>query len=525
MKLVIDSASKKVSICLVSSLSVVWIFAAILAIRESPSDYFKHLPCNKTNNQSSFLCSIGQNVSKLIAEVEDPSIFMIEFMSNQSSPNNAISRLTCKYRIVQIEHAESKGNKFEFESQTPANESKKEHELPWVEKEVKFYCSSFGCFSEILHKEEVHQPSRMTYEVTIIQAFRQSSDTTGETAIKDPSILLRNKVYLSVDKPALIVVKLSLLIISGIVYAFFIKSLRGVAIQGKLTIQMFLKYLGFLCILYNVPLCFGLTKTYNILAVILLLFESLFLAYLATFLLIMVPSAATEHSTFVTEHNKTWKKVFLLIFFLIYFNLLFRFFRLLESTGGNPNSDFILKALGLSFLALNILMLVYLGSFFFKSFKRRLSIDPRYNLLLILGTAFSLSFIAFEFVLLNSYQNTVAESFKHFILTSFVVCLEYYYSKSKDSPIDGGIAESNQQKNGERNQDQVGNRQLEYTNYSSNFGNDSLQSEETMREKETISEMQPKKQIVKQAEDKREEQHEEVSYEMEEYNEDLEDKH
>ena len=154
---------------------------------------------------------------------------------------------------------------------------------------------------------------------------------------KNEDLALVYRSYNTKDKSAIMYVKSTMCLLSVFAFWRLIASLKGSKLKDRLTIQMMVKYLGFLMMIATLPFFDGFNKTTSIAGIFLLIVESLFVAYLSVFLLIMLPSVASEKSTQRTKHNTGWKKVFLLVYFLSLFSFRFLFFKGLESASRQEN--------------------------------------------------------------------------------------------------------------------------------------------------------------------------------------------
>lgn len=90
--------------------------------------------------------------------------------------------------------------------------------------------------------------------------------------------------------------------------------MRDSGIGPRISIQLFVKYLGVLQILACLPLVNELRMHGISIGVVFSFLESMKDSYMSVFFMIILPAIATEHSSILTTHNRGWKKVLLLIF-------------------------------------------------------------------------------------------------------------------------------------------------------------------------------------------------------------------
>lgn len=371
--------------------------------------------------------------------------------------------------------------------------------LEWTDKQAKAICDKRSCISDILVRLEPEQGTDFIYKIEL-HAIQDNQGVSIDVQ-KLQDVKLQFFKYSSKDGTSLFALKFVLVILSIICFIFFTRSLKTVRLQDKLTVQMFTKYLGFLIIFFNFPLFMGNTRTKNIIAIVLMLFESLFFSYLIVFFLIMMPSIANEHSTVITQYNTGWKKIFLLAYFALCFAVKVNDFYQVENSEGRDLTDTKLYYLRLAYSAMTLFAAIFSIIFAIKAFRRTSQLETRNKTLLalILPVTFLASISAIFLGRNPCSQET--EILLHIGLFFFIFGLEYFYSKIED------IVDGSQQQTALPHK-------MEIYSTGKQISADSIGTTEDSRE-DTESHYHNNKSIdeVKKPVDKHEE--EEVSYEIE----------
>ena len=375
----------------------------------------------------------------------------------------------------------------------------------WSIRKTHVFChDKDGCRTSPLAIETVKY--NLTLAIKVIALY--DNDMSMISVVDGDQIVLRFKQYVSTDSSMLVYAKLAMFVTALIFYLRFNKSLAGIKMIDKLPIQMFIKYLGFLVLLYNIPILTGDVRATNIVSFMITLFACMFQAYLTVFLMIILPSTATESSTIATIHNTTWKKIFLLVHLVVNLSMQVNFYLAMETDNGSTMPRLVVMQ-GV-FTSMNIFAMLYMIIYFVKAVRHRLIVDRRYWPMLTAAIPFVLSYYASLNRPFHERSGMPSEVCMQLSASLFVVCLMHYFKKTSDSPVDG---HSRMQQTSDHH------NRIEIANTSSTITHDSLQSQETDRVSNKIDDgldMPVKRLTDDSADIKHHDKHEEeVSYELE----------
>lgn len=301
--------------------------------------------------------------------------------------------------------------------------------IDWTNSQIRAICNETECVSDIVHRIFLDGED-VILKLEIDSAIDNENKQLW-TSIEKNSVL-RSYFYESRNGFHLSWVKLFLLVISLIFFLRFIKSLRPVRIQDRLTVQMFTKYIGFLAIFFNIPIMMGQTRMKAKIPILIMLTDCLFFSYLAVFFLIMMPSLVKEPSTAITQFNTAWKKLFLLVYFLTGLSLKLNYTYQIESEAGKDRTSLSVHYLRMTYFLLTIFWLVFSLVYGIKGLLKMASLEVRSKVLLLIAIPSSL--LAASGSLESRSQTT--QGVLHIGLTLFVVSLEILFSRIEDV-VDG----------------------------------------------------------------------------------------
>lgn len=432
MRVKADTLSKGVFLC-----STLLVFAAVVSLffrmRSTEDHRLLAAPvlcngclCNITSSTFENFCSSSSSKLKVA----------VPYTSLKSKGSMMVSRIFIpnqnNVRSLTLDVATSITRQF-TSSSPPLEMNQKENE------KITALCTFDDCISDIVHRIEIEDNVNFIIESTIEKAL----DSQNRPIILSSELNFSMKffAYSSKDGFILSLFKLCLVILSILFFIKFTRNLKPVRLQEKLTVQMFTKYIGFLAIFFNFPIVIGITRSKNVYAILVMIFESLFFSYLAVFFLIMMPSIAKEHSTAITQYNTAWKKMFLLIYFAIGLASRIKYLQLLESDPGADRSDQLLFYLRASSVCLTAGWIAYVLFFSIVSLRKMSALETRNKVLFWL--AFPSSILAGSTCF--GFGSLFGEYALHGGLTLFVVSLEIYFSREVEM-LDGQQPTSGPQK-------------------------------------------------------------------------------
>ena len=316
------------------------------------------------------------------------------------------------------------------------------------------------------------------------------------------------RTYNTHDKSQIRLVKTISFVMCLIGFIIFTRSLRNERLQDKLTVQMFVKYFGFVINICNLPFFLNSDRTGPI-GVILLFFDSLLYGYLMMFFLIILPSVATEASVFITAHNKGWKKFFLLVSFVVFFSLRVAYFYQYEEEGLARSYSRGVKYLEICQRVLVVYCAVYSTFWTLKILRKWSSLEDRYHTFCALTFGTLIGFFYIHLLSISTLERSPdLTALRTLLIPTYVFSLEMFFRKIGES---GKSSIENMQK---PSAGQHSNHHIEYANpYAHQVSMEDVKSGDVTQENDSID-LQMKKQAEKDAQHHHEPR-EEISYELE----------